>query len=106
MWPYPHSLKSELSPIERNQNVFIAEGDKLIACTSRKSIGPFVARIISDPRTLNQIVIAYDVELSRRDAWKVAEKLTGEDFSDYPRVRMQSLLFFNFKSDVGTDVCR
>ena len=94
MWPYPHSLKSELSPIEKHQNVFVAEGDKLLACTSRKSIGAFVARIISDPRTLNQVVITYDVELSRRDAWKVAEKLTGEDFSDYPHVRMQSLLFF------------
>ena len=96
MWPYPHSLKSELSLIEKNQTVFVAEGDKLLACTSRKSIGAFVARIISDPRTLNQVIITYDVELSRRDAWKVAEKLTGEDFSTPPRICMQtrSLLFF------------
>ena len=73
--------------------MFFAEGDKLLACTSRKSIGPFVARIISDPRTLNQVVITYDVELSKKDAWKIAEKVTGENFSDYPRVRALRVCF-------------
>ena len=106
MFPFPHSLNSELFPFEKNQNVFSAEGDKLLACTSRKSIGPFVARIISDPRTLNQVVIAYDVELSEKDAWKIAEKVTGEDFSDYLRVRTPSLCSFLSLVDTVKDVCR
>ena len=84
MWPYPHLKDVSL---EQNQNNFYAEGDKLVTCTSRKSIGELVAKIISDPRTLNQLVMAYDLEISKKESWKIAEKITGEDFSDYPRVR-------------------
>ena len=95
MWPYPHRLK-DLSQIEQRQNDFYAEGDKLVACTSRKSIGELVARIISDPRTLNQVIMAYDLEISKKEIWRIAEKITAEDFSDYPRVRTRVSGSFQF----------
>lgn len=45
-----------------------------------------VPRIIADPRTLNQTVVAHDGEITLNEAWKIAEKVTGEDFSDYYEV--------------------
>ncbi|KAJ8689532.1 hypothetical protein PTI98_012430 [Pleurotus ostreatus] len=45
-----------------------------------------VAHIIVDSRTLNQTVVAYDGETSISETWKIAKKVIGEDFSDYPRL--------------------
>lgn len=50
------------------------------------TIGTLAARIVADPRTLNQTVVAYDGEISLGETWAIAEKVTGEDFSDYYHV--------------------
>lgn len=73
--------------LEQLISTFIGEGDQKVACTALKNVGAFVVRIINDPRTLNKIVMTYDGEWTQGEAWKLAEDITGEDFSDYRRVR-------------------
>ncbi|KAJ7186664.1 isoflavone reductase family protein [Mycena filopes] len=41
-------------------------------------IGPFVARIIKDPRTLNKFVLAYGDVLSENEIFEIMERLSGE----------------------------
>lgn len=43
-------------------------------------IGDFVARIIADPRTLNQYVFAYEDELSLKEIYELCSQAAGEDF--------------------------
>lgn len=50
------------------------------------TIGKMVPLIIADPRTLNRTVVAHDGEITLEETWKLAEKVTGEDFSDYHEV--------------------
>ncbi|KAJ7639900.1 hypothetical protein B0H17DRAFT_1216760 [Mycena rosella] len=46
--------------------------------TDLRDIGPFVARIIKDPRTLNQSVVTYSDVLSENDIFKLLEEMSGE----------------------------
>ncbi|KDQ26613.1 hypothetical protein PLEOSDRAFT_174092 [Pleurotus ostreatus PC15] len=55
------------------------------------TIAKLVPRIIADPRTLNQTVVAHDGEITLNEAWKIAEKVTGEDFSDYYEIPDEEL---------------
>ncbi|KAJ7769312.1 hypothetical protein B0H16DRAFT_1517440 [Mycena metata] len=43
-----------------------------------RDIGPFVARIIKDPRTLNKSVLAYGDVLSENEIFGIMERLSGE----------------------------
>lgn len=90
---FPYSHKLELSMLEQFTSTFVGDGSKTIACTALKNIGPLVVRIINDPRTLNRIIMTYDGEWTQGEAWKLAGEITGEDFSDYPRVIFYSQLF-------------
>ena len=83
----PYSHKLELSRFEKLPSTFIADGNQKVACTALKNIGKFVARIIADPRTLNQLVMTWDGEWTQREAWDLTAKMLGEDFSDYPKVK-------------------
>ena len=77
----------ELSRFEKLPSTFIADGKQKVACTALKNIGKFVAKIIVDPRTLNQLVMTWDGEWTQREAWDLTAKMLGEDFSDYPKVK-------------------
>ncbi|KAJ7583064.1 NAD(P)-binding protein [Mycena floridula] len=81
--PLPHSFKKPMN--------FIANGDKKIAYTSYYNIGDFVLRIIQDPRTLRQLVITWDGEATQTEIWTVCERVSGEDFSDYPRLTAEDV---------------
>lgn len=54
-------------------------GDVKAAFTARVDIGRFVARIIADPRTLNQTVFCYGDEVTLNEVYDVANKVSGED---------------------------
>lgn len=86
MFPYPHS--TEETP--RTAKLYFGNRQTKVLNTSVKSIARFVGKIIADPRTLNQTVVTSDVESTVDEAWSIAAKVTGEDFSDYPRVRALS----------------
>ncbi|KAJ7620490.1 hypothetical protein DFH06DRAFT_1285687 [Mycena polygramma] len=46
--------------------------------TDLRDIGPFVARIIKDPRTLNKSVFTYSDVLSENEIFDLVEEMTGE----------------------------
>ncbi|KAG9225639.1 hypothetical protein CCMSSC00406_0007496 [Pleurotus cornucopiae] len=81
MFPPPHSARNTLM----TQKVYVGDRSQKLIYSTLPTIGKMVARIIVDPRTLNQTVVVYDGEISINETWKVAAKVTGEDFSDYPK---------------------
>ncbi len=84
MFPYPHATP-ENSFITKT---YVGDRQQRVLYTELHSIGTFVARILADPRTLNQTVIAYDGEANLDDIYTVASKISGEDFFDFTRVRI------------------
>ncbi|KAF7416103.1 hypothetical protein PC9H_002363 [Pleurotus ostreatus] len=81
MFPPRHSVRNTLM----TQKAYVGDRSQKLIYSTLPTIGKMVARIIVDPRTLNHIVVAYDGEISINETWKIAAKVTGEDFSDYPK---------------------
>ncbi|KAJ7727522.1 hypothetical protein DFH07DRAFT_930752 [Mycena maculata] len=54
------------------------DGNMPTMLTDLRDIGPFVALIIKDPRTLNRFVIAYGDVLSENETFHIMEDLSGE----------------------------
>ncbi|KAF4565676.1 hypothetical protein EYR36_002254 [Pleurotus pulmonarius] len=84
LWMFPplHSAKNTVI----SQKAYAGNRSQKLIYSTLPTIGKMVARIIVDPRTLNQTVVAYDGEISLDETWKIAEKVSGEDFSDYPKI--------------------
>ena len=57
---------------------YYTSDDKPCLLTDVDHIGPWVARIIGDPRTANQYVIVWEDELSLRESREIAEEESGE----------------------------
>ncbi|KAI0800644.1 NAD(P)-binding protein [Fomes fomentarius] len=75
----PVPLRSKLAESVKKMNYSIAgEGDSRNLLTDRDRIGVYVARIVADPRTLNNSVIVWEDEITRRDALELGERLSGE----------------------------
>lgn len=55
------------------------DGNVPIALTDVRDIGPYVARIITDPRTLNRMVLAYNEVLTQNQVYDLLEALSGEE---------------------------
>ncbi|KAI8668667.1 Isoflavone reductase family protein [Fusarium keratoplasticum] len=53
-------------------------GDVLSARTDSRDVGAYVARIITDPRTLNQKVFAFTDLRTQNDLWDTVARLSGE----------------------------
>ena len=58
------------------QNTIYGSGDVKTAVTAREDIGPFVERIISDPRTLNRYVLIWGAEVTQNEAFALAERIS------------------------------
>lgn len=82
------------------QKVYVGDRSQKLIYSTLPTIGKMVARIIVDPRTLNQTVVAYDGEISINETWKVAAKVTGEDFSDYPKASTAPVFYIAQVIDV------
>lgn len=82
MWPTPHSEKNTLA----TPKFYAGSKDQKLIYSTFPSIGKLVVRIIADPRTINQTVVAHDGEITLGETWAIGEKVTGEDFSDYYKV--------------------
>lgn len=54
------------------------DGNVPVALTDLRDVGPYTARIISDPRTLNRMVFAYNEVLTFNQMYDIAEKVSGE----------------------------
>lgn len=59
-------------------NEVIGDGEAKTLMTDKRDIGRFVARIIKDPRTLNQKVFTWSDEISQNEILNMIEKKTGE----------------------------
>ncbi|WYZ37076.1 hypothetical protein EsH8_II_000582 [Colletotrichum jinshuiense] len=59
-------------------NWIAGDGTVLSGMTDLRDIGKYVARIVADPRTLNQKVFAYTELLSQNSVYELIEKLSGE----------------------------
>ncbi|KAJ7286373.1 hypothetical protein C8J57DRAFT_1446898 [Mycena rebaudengoi] len=55
-----------------------ADGNAPTMLTDLRDIGPFVARIIKDPRTLNKYVVTYSDVLSENEIFAILEEMSGE----------------------------
>lgn len=53
-------------------------GDALVALTDYRDIGRYAARVITDPRTLNRLVLAYTEVMTFDGFMGVVERLSGE----------------------------
>ncbi|KAL0065595.1 hypothetical protein AAF712_007373 [Marasmius tenuissimus] len=92
---FPASHKSTSRILKKE---FYGSGDVKTAYTDTSRIGEFVARIIDDPRTLNQTVQTWDGEATLGEAWEIASKVSGENFDDYPKLSAEDI-----ESRIGAD---
>lgn len=75
--PYPAAAKGFIAKTVRD---WCGDGEKKTAVVNLNNIGSFVARIIADPRTLNQYVFIYDDERTMNEIYEIANRVSGEDF--------------------------
>ncbi|KAK7409520.1 hypothetical protein QQX98_008304 [Neonectria punicea] len=60
------------------RNTAAGDGSVSSAYTDIRDISPYVARIISDPRTLNKMVFAYGEVTTTNQTYELLEKLSGK----------------------------
>jgi hypothetical protein len=60
------------------QRELCGNGSAKTLLIDKRDIGRFVARIVKDERTINRRVVCYAEELSQREVWDVAERVSGE----------------------------
>lgn len=75
--PCPPGDQGPLADASRS---FIDPGDVKTSVTCRVDIGRFVARILADPRTLNQYVFCHAEEVTLKEVFQIAEGVSGENF--------------------------
>ncbi|KAI4518959.1 NAD(P)-binding protein [Schizophyllum commune Loenen D] len=74
--PFPPSYAGH--PYADLSHDFKGPGNVPLAVTASESIGDFVARIISDPRTLNHSVFVWEDQLTVADLFRIAEEKCGD----------------------------
>ncbi|TFK84353.1 NAD(P)-binding protein [Polyporus arcularius HHB13444] len=75
----PIPLRSK-APIEFRASTYrlVGDGKARILLTHNDHIGTFVARIIADPRTLNQAVLIWEDTASQLEAREIGARLSGD----------------------------
>ncbi|KIY63602.1 NAD(P)-binding protein [Cylindrobasidium torrendii FP15055 ss-10] len=85
--PLPQSsYMTKFLPPTQKQSAYVGDIHKRITISTLGSIGIFTAKILADPRTLNQTVLIHDGDMSIAEAHELSRKVTGKDFSDCTRV--------------------
>ncbi|KAL0057853.1 hypothetical protein AAF712_015487 [Marasmius tenuissimus] len=87
VFPLPHSVDSK----SFFQKQFHGPGDVKTSWTALERVGEFVARIISDPRTLNHTVQTWDGETTQGEMYALASRLTGENYDDYHKLSLDEI---------------
>ncbi|KAI0756723.1 NAD-P-binding protein [Daedaleopsis nitida] len=75
--PLPLRSKTSETMKELTYTV-VGNGEAKNLVTDRDHIGTFVARIVADPRTLNNAVIIWEDEVTQNVAHEIGEELSGE----------------------------
>ncbi|KAF9052314.1 NAD-P-binding protein [Hymenopellis radicata] len=100
MFPYPHATPENFFITK----TYVGDRQKKLLFTDLKTIGAFVAHILDDPRTLNQTVVTSDGEANLDEVYALANKISGEDFSDFTRVPDEEILARMKSNNVPTKV--
>ncbi|KAL1745252.1 hypothetical protein HDZ31DRAFT_73709 [Schizophyllum fasciatum] len=74
--PFPPSYAGR--PYADISHHFRGPGNVRTAVTAVESIGDFVARIIDDPRTINQTVFVWEDEVTEEDLFRIAKEKCGD----------------------------
>ncbi|KAF4987899.1 hypothetical protein FDECE_15256, partial [Fusarium decemcellulare] len=75
----PHIPSGKLDHVAAYSDYFLVDDGLAPCATSRiDDVGRFVARIISDPRTINRMVFAYGEVTTQNSIVQVVESLSGE----------------------------
>ena len=61
------------------QSTIPGNGDVPLLLSDIRDIGNFVARIITDPRTLNKMVLAYSEVRTHYQIWDMFNRISGEE---------------------------
>jgi len=77
--PKVPSGRSDHAHSEYIDHRIVEDGNQKFALTDLADVGRYVARIVSDPSTINRRVFAYTELLSMNEIWDVMGKVTGED---------------------------
>ncbi|EMR68639.1 putative isoflavone reductase family protein [Eutypa lata UCREL1] len=64
--------------VMETSDIIAGDGNVPMAVTDLRDVGKYVARIISDPRTLNKMVFAYSEIFTYSQMYDLMEKLSGE----------------------------
>lgn len=56
----------------------LGDGNVSVALTDLRDVGRYVARVITDPRTLNQHVFAYNEVKTQQEVFDLVEQKSGE----------------------------
>ncbi|KAJ7286377.1 hypothetical protein C8J57DRAFT_1664428 [Mycena rebaudengoi] len=75
--PLPSGREKYAAPIPPRPDIH-AGGNTPTMLTDLRDVGPFVARIIKDPRTLNKYVVTYSDVLSENEIFAIMEEMSGE----------------------------
>lgn len=59
-------------------NEIVADGNSPIALTDLRDIGRYVAKIITDDRTLNKMVLAYNEVKTQNEIYDLLEEISEE----------------------------
>ncbi|KAF5647854.1 isoflavone reductase P3 [Fusarium tjaetaba] len=78
MW-YQVCLPEPYAPEPPIADVFIGVGNTPTAIMDKEDIGPYIARIITDPRTLNRSVLAYGEVTTQSTIWAEVEAAMGKE---------------------------
>lgn len=73
-------------------NKIVGDGETPLALINNRDIGKFVVRIVSDPKTLNQMVFCYSEVLTFNQIWEVLEKTSDETI---PREHVSAISSWN-----------
>lgn len=102
--PYKSSTKSPLASLVNN---FYGDGENKTSIINKDHIGTFVARIIDDPRTLNQEVFAHEDQVSQKEIYEICSRVAGEDFrAAHPVVSLLSYPFSQLRYEAILDKSR
>lgn len=64
-----------------SNNEIVGDGNTPLALTDLRDIGRYVARIITDDRTLNKMVFAYNTVLTQNEIFGLLEEISGEQIT-------------------------
>ena len=75
----PLPLRSDVaSEIKATSWAVYRKGESKNLLTNLDHIGTYIARIITDPRTVNKAVIIWEDEVLQKDAYEIGARISGD----------------------------